>query len=182
MPKTIRDYSLRDKTTEKKHCSFRLREDIIKMLDLISKNTGINKTEFIELAIIEQCLNFNINFEFEGIHFPKYLEVLKYEKLRKYQGKIRNSIMSKALFLNRVRIHLLKMMSLTASRTDIEEYIEEMKKEANLYPNSKELLKDYELLIKTTDFNPSKFREKLKEDLQELKQIKHVVNIDIDLE
>lgn len=153
----------------------RLREDIFNITNSILKVTGISRRDFIEIALIEHALRFDINLKYEGIDFKKYFEVLKYEKLRSYQAKIKASIMSRALFMNRVRYDVLKLCTLNASKEDIKEYLEETKKQANLYPNCDKLIIHFEKKIDLDNLN---YSDLIRQVTQQIETEKAVNNED----
>ena len=162
----IPNYGKPFRNVPKTHTSFRLREDINNILNKLISETGIIRTDFFETAILEHILRFDIDLKYEGIDFRKYCEVLKFEKLRQYRSKIRANLLSKFLFMNRVRLDIVKLIALERPVKEIKEYLLERQKEIPLYLKNEDLTEEFSNYIKHSE-NIKKLEVFIKNRIQE---------------
>ena len=124
---------------DKKIFSVRVREDIINIFNDICKNTGLNKADLTEIALLEIISKFN-NRNFYNIDIDKYIEIAKSELLRNFAKKIRNEVLSKSLFVRRLNADLFKLITNDVSTKSIKNLIDAYRNEAQLYSDNKDLM------------------------------------------
>lgn len=124
---------------EKKRINITMSSELLDILDLIMDNTNFDRSNFIEIAVIEQIQKVDLTLEYNGINFKDYAEAIKFQKLRIYQKKIRRELKSRHLFIERVKTDIVTYISLKRNIKEIFELLEQYKKEARLYKTSSAL-------------------------------------------
>lgn len=148
------------------------------LLTELNKKTAMSKTDIVELALIDFFGKWSEELVYEGIDFKQYIKSLKYEKLRRIQGKQRNEFLSKNLMIGRINVDIMKLIIYGKGKKDIKnivmQYIDMREKEANLYEDNQEILEEIDTLKEkmVTGINDVKdYIDNQVEDVRWMKQV-----------
>lgn len=138
----------------------RIREDLFKIITIVSKETGLTKRDILELSFCDFIYKANYDLKFEGIDLKEHSNLIKLEKLRNLAKLERNEFLSGQLVIPRMRSDIFKLIIYHRNNKNliklIEEYIEIRKKEIAHYKDKDVLLdyvKDFEELLKKKEID-----------------------------
>lgn len=150
--------------------SGRIRETLYSVAFNLCKNMGLSKSDFLELAIVEMLSKTSQDLIFNGVDFKDYLEVIKLEKLRNIEGKKKQEVISRHLFIERVNYDVSKYIFYKKNKKEVLEMLEQHRKIAIHYKSKKPLEEIDKIIDKIKNKDYLQFQNEIRLDVS--KQLK----------
>ena len=136
------------KQANTKELHIRIPEEMLINLCGFAGQMGLNKTEFVTLAINRFIKDLPFDFVLEGVDFKRIATLRYYKQLRDINKIARNELMSKFTFMKRLKTDLYKIVKYEKNpdklRLKGESLLKERKEEILLYKDNKDLLEEFE--------------------------------------
>lgn len=150
--------------------SFRI-DDVIKdIMMILIKDMGLNRSEFMELAIIDFITKIDRDLKYNGVDFKEYAQIKLLEKLRNIESAKRNETISRHLFIERVNYDVAKYIFYKRTKEEVVEMLNKYKNTAKHYKTKKPIEEIDRLLTRIEKEEYNVFEEDIKREVgQKLK-------------
>lgn len=162
---------------KRKIISTTLEENMFDIIELIRGEMGLERSRFVELAIIDFLINLPFDYKYNGIDFKEYAKICHLEKMREVEAKKRYEVTSRYLFVERVKNDVYKYMMYGKKLNAIETLLNQYKKEAKHYKtkDAEEDLEEFHKYIVIPE-NQKKFLNHMTLKLKKDKYLKMIQN------
>lgn len=137
--------------------SFRIELGLKDVLTIVSNEFKISLTQLITLSIVDYLKKIDLpSLNLNGTNLHEYIKATESEQLRSILGKVRANLISKYLFMNRVKLDVMKLVRYNRPIEEVITVIKQYEKEAKCYSDNEDLLAE---ITKFKNFDKENYSE-----------------------